>query len=71
METPTDYVVIRALEDGVTIMGLTRGKDTKSHHAEKIDQGEVLVVQFTEFTSAIKVRGRAKILTRHGTVEAG
>jgi transcription attenuation protein (tryptophan RNA-binding attenuator protein) len=52
-------------------MGLTRGKDTKSHHAEKIDQGEVLVVQFTEFTSAIKVRGRAKILTRHGTVEAG
>ncbi len=29
------YVVVKALEDGVTIMGLTRGKDTKSHHSER------------------------------------
>ena len=34
-----DYIVIKALENGVTIMGLTRGKDTKFHHTEKLDQG--------------------------------
>jgi len=61
----SDYVVIKALENGVTIMGLTRGKDTKFHHTEKLDKGEVMIAQFTEHTSAIKIRGRAEILTRH------
>ena len=60
------YVVVKALEDGVTIMGLTRGKDTKSHHAERLDAGEVLVAQFTELTAAIKIRGHAEILTDVG-----
>ncbi|RDV82134.1 trp RNA-binding attenuation protein MtrB [Ammonifex thiophilus] len=63
-----DYVVIRALENGVTIMGLTRGRDTKFHHTEKLDKGEVMIAQFTEHTSAIKVRGKAEILTKHGRV---
>ncbi|MBC7105023.1 MAG: trp RNA-binding attenuation protein MtrB, partial [Firmicutes bacterium] len=62
----SDYVIIKALENGVTIIGLTRGKDTKFHHSEKLDKGEVMIAQFTEHTSAIKVRGRAEILTRHG-----
>lgn len=66
-----DYVVIKALEDGVTIIGLTRGKDTRFHHTEKLDRGEVMLAQFTEHTSAIKVRGRASIWTRHGRLEAG
>ncbi|HAF20245.1 MAG TPA: trp RNA-binding attenuation protein MtrB, partial [Chloroflexi bacterium] len=35
------YVVVKALEDGVVIMGLTRGKDTRSHHSERLDAGEV------------------------------
>ena len=65
------YVVVKALEDGVTIMGLTRGKDTKSHHAERLDAGEVLVAQFTELTAAIKIRGRAEILTDVGRVVSG
>ncbi len=64
-----DYVVVKAMENGVTIMGLTRGRDTKSHHSEKIDKGEVLIAQFTETTSAIKIRGKAKIMTKHGEVE--
>jgi transcription attenuation protein (tryptophan RNA-binding attenuator protein) len=64
-----DYVAIKALENGVTIIGLTRGKDTKFHHTEKLDQGEVMIAQFTENTSAIKVRGRAVIYTKHGTIE--
>ena len=65
------YVVVKALEDGVTIMGLTRGKDTKSHHAERLDAGEVLVAQFTELTAAIKIRGKAEILTDVGKVASG
>jgi transcription attenuation protein (tryptophan RNA-binding attenuator protein) len=65
------YVVVKALEDGVIIMGLTRGRDTRSHHSERLDAGEVLVAQFTELTAAIKVRGRAEILTDVGRVKSG
>jgi transcription attenuation protein (tryptophan RNA-binding attenuator protein) len=65
------YVVVKALEDGVIIMGLTRGRDTRSHHSERLDAGEVLVAQFTDLTAAIKVRGRAEILTEVGRVTSG
>ena len=65
------YIVVKALEDGVTIMGLTRGRDTRSHHSERLDHGEVLVAQFTELTAAIKVRGKAQILTEVGEVQSG
>ena len=58
-----EYLVVKALEDGVTIIGLTRGKDTKFHHTEKLDRGEIMVFQFTEHTSAIKIRGHAEVLT--------
>lgn len=70
-EISGDYVVIRALEDGVTIIGLTRGKDTKFHHTEKLDRGEVMLCQFTEHTSAIKIRGKSEIFTKHGMVKSG
>ncbi len=69
--TSEDYIVLKALENGVTLIGLTRGKDTKFHHTEKLDRGEVMLAQFTEFTSAIKIRGRAQIYTKHGMVESG
>ncbi|UII54642.1 trp RNA-binding attenuation protein MtrB [Cytobacillus spongiae] len=65
-----DYVVIKAVEDGVNVIGLTRGTDTRFHHSEKLDKGEVLIAQFTEHTSAIKVRGHAKIATSFGEVES-
>ena len=61
-----DYIIIKALENGVTIIGLTRGKDTKFHHTEKLDKGEVLILQFTEHTSAMKIRGKAEITHRYG-----
>lgn len=61
-----DYIVIKALENGVTIIGLTRGQDTKFHHTEKLDKGEILVVQFTAHTSAIKIRGNAEVMHRYG-----
>lgn len=66
-----DYIVIKALENGVNIIGLTRGQDTRFHHTEKLDKGEVMIAQFTEHTSAIKIRGRAKIFTKHGDMESG
>ena len=66
-----DYVVIKALEDGVSIMGLTRGSNTRFHHTEKLDSGEVYIAQFTETTSAIKVKGDAMIYTKHGEVKSG
>lgn len=65
-----DHIVIKALDDGVNVMGLTRGSDTKFHHAEKLDRGEVLIAQFTEHTSAIKIRGNAKVYTSVGEVKS-
>ncbi|OUN00972.1 MAG: transcription attenuation protein MtrB [Paenibacillaceae bacterium ZCTH02-B3] len=66
-----DFIVIKALDNGVQVYGLTRGQDTKFHHSEKLDRGEALIAQFTEHTSAIKIRGRALVLTRHGSFETG
>ena len=63
-------MVIKAKEDGVHVIGLTRGTDTKFHHSEKMDKGEVMIAQFTEHTSAIKVRGDALIKTQYGDVES-
>lgn len=65
-----DFVIIKAIEDGVNVIGLTRGSDTRFHHSEKLDKGEVMIAQFTEHTSAIKVRGKAMIQTSHGEVES-
>jgi transcription attenuation protein (tryptophan RNA-binding attenuator protein) len=71
MDVDAEYIVVKALEDGVTIIGLTRGKDTTFNHTEKLDQGEVLMAQFTEHTSAIKIRGEAEVRTKHGAIESG
>jgi transcription attenuation protein (tryptophan RNA-binding attenuator protein) len=71
ISTLADYVVIKALADGVMISGMTRGKETKFHHSERIDAGEVVIAQFTDNTSAMKVRGKAKILTKYGIVYSG
>ncbi len=66
-----EYVAVKANENGVTIIGLTRGRDTKFHHTEKLDKGEVLLAQFTENTSAIKIRGKATVYCRYGTIQCG
>ncbi|WP_088007532.1 trp RNA-binding attenuation protein MtrB [Indiicoccus explosivorum] len=66
----TEYIVIKAAEDGVNVIGLTRGTDTKFHHSEKLDRGEVMIAQFTEHTSAMKIRGKAEIHTAYGNIES-
>ncbi|MBO8154949.1 MAG: trp RNA-binding attenuation protein MtrB [Bacillaceae bacterium] len=67
--TSAEFFVIKALEDGVNVIGLTRGSDTRFHHSEKLDRGEVMIAQFTEHTSAVKVRGKAIIQTSHGEIQ--
>jgi transcription attenuation protein (tryptophan RNA-binding attenuator protein) len=69
-QNSSEFVVIKAVDDGVNVIGLTRGSDTKFHHSEKLDKGEVLIAQFTEHTSAIKIRGNAKIMTHFGEIES-
>lgn len=64
----SDFFVIKALEDGVKVIGLTRGTDTKFHHSEKLDKGEIMIAQFTEHTSAVKIRGNAMIQTSLGEI---
>ncbi len=71
MDVNAEYILVKALENGVTIIGLTRGKQTKFHHTEKLDKGEVLIVQFTENTSAIKIRGNAEVMSKHGSLKSG
>lgn len=66
----SDYFVIKALEDGVNVIGLTRGTDTRFHHSEKLDKDEVMIAQFTEHTSAVKIRGKAIIQTKHGELRS-
>lgn len=69
IELNGNYVAIKALSGGVQIIGLTRGNETKSHHIEKLDAGELLIAQFTENTSAIKVRGDAEVYTQFGVIK--
>jgi len=66
----TPYICVKALEKGVSIIGVTRGEVTKIHHTEKLDKGEVLIAQFTSSTSAIKVRGEVEIYTQFGVIHA-
>ncbi|SFE33844.1 trp RNA-binding attenuation protein MtrB [Alteribacillus iranensis] len=68
MSQKDDFFIIRAEEDGVNVIGLTRGTNTRFHHSEKLDKGEVMIAQFTEHTSAVKVRGKATIQTGHGEI---
>lgn len=69
MDHINDFFVIKAKENGVNVIGLTRGKETRFHHSEKLDKGEVMIFQFTEHTSAVKIRGKAVIQSRHGIIE--
>lgn len=65
----SDFFIIKALEDGVDVIGLTRGTDTRFHHTEKLDENEIMIAQFTEHTSAVKIRGKALIQSSHGEVK--
>ena len=65
----SDYFIVKAKDNGVQVIGMTRGNDTRLHHTEKLDKGEVMIAQFTEHTSAVKIRGKATLITRFGVIE--
>lgn len=69
--TGNDYIVVKALENGVTVIGVTRGVENKFLHTEKLDEGEVWIAQFTEHISAMKIRGAAEVITKYGELKSG
>ena len=66
-----EYIAVKALENGVTVTGVPRGAENKFLHTEKLEEGEVWIAQFTEHISAMKIRGRARVITAHGEIESG
>ena len=66
-----NILLLRLWKTVFTIIGLTRGRDTKFHHTEKLDSGEAYIAQFTETTSAIKIKGKCKALHKHGIIDVG
>lgn len=71
MKVKADYIVVRALEPGVTVTGVTRGAENRFLHTEKLEEGELWIAQFTENISAMKIRGHATVLTAYGEIESG
>lgn len=69
MDSSADYIVVQALQDGVSVIGLARGRDTRLQHTEHLSAGEILVAEFTDNVSAIKISGQARVLTKHGQIE--
>ena len=65
-----DYVVIKAEEDGVALLVLQEA-EIRDFIIQKSWIRVVVIAQFTENTSAIKIRGKAKILCRHGEISSG
>jgi len=65
------YICVKSLEDGVNIIGMTRGRETRLQHTEILNEGEVLVAQFTDNISAMKIRGKAIIYTANGEIHCG
>ena len=65
-----EYIAVKAEASGVQVIGMTRGSDTRPHHTESLDSGEVLIMQFTDKTSLIKIKGNAKDYTKFGVIES-
>ena len=55
----------------IVVKGMTRGDDTRLKHTEVLAKGEVLVAQFTENISAMKIRGMTQVYTAHGVLRSG
>lgn len=65
----SSYIIVKAKSDNVQIIGMTRGNETKPHHTENLRAGESIVLQFTNKTSAIKIKGNYEIYCNYGKIE--
>lgn len=70
LQSGNDYIAVKAETSGVQVIGMTRGSDTRPHHTEAMEQGEILIMQFTDKTSLIKIKGNAKVYTKFGVIES-
>lgn len=70
-ETANEYFIVKALDGPAQIIGMTRGSQTKPHHTENLDSGEILLLQFTDKTSAVKIRGKVEVYTKYGVIKSG
>ncbi|MDE6968084.1 MAG: trp RNA-binding attenuation protein MtrB [Clostridia bacterium] len=66
----SEYIAVKSEASNVQVIGMTRGSDTRPHHTEVLDKGEVLIMQFTDKTSLIKIKGNAKVYTKFGIIES-
>ena len=62
-----EYVVIKALEDGVNVLSIISNEGVPVLN-ERLDEGEVFLLQLTEGYLGIRIRGKAEIDTVHGKV---
>ena len=70
-EKNNDYIAVCAEENDVKIIGITSGRDTKFHHTERLEKGEIFIAQFTENTTAMKIHGKASVYTKMGIIKGG
>ena len=70
-EKNNEYIAVCAQEDDVKIIGITSGRDTKLHHTERLEKGEIFIAQFTENTTAMKIHGKATVYTKMGVIKGG
>ena len=62
-----EYVVIKALEDGVSVLSImsTEGSPVLN---ERLDKGELFLLQLADGYLGIRIRGKAELDTVHGHV---
>ncbi|MCL2433745.1 MAG: trp RNA-binding attenuation protein MtrB, partial [Clostridia bacterium] len=60
---------VKAISDGVSVIGISRGQISKLQHTERLERGEVMVAEFTEAISAVKIRGHCRVFTPYGEFE--
>ena len=71
MQENRNFIIVKAGEGGATVTGVTRGKENKFLHTEKLEAGEVWVAEFTDNISAMKIKGNAEIQTALGKITSG
>jgi transcription attenuation protein (tryptophan RNA-binding attenuator protein) len=62
-----DYVIIKALEDGVNVSSIISDESAPVLN-ERLDKGEVFLLILDDDYLGIRIRGKAEIDTVHGKV---
>jgi transcription attenuation protein (tryptophan RNA-binding attenuator protein) len=60
-----EYVVIKALEDGVNVLSITSNEGAPVLN-ERLDEGEIFLLILNADYLGIRIRGKAEVDTVHG-----